>query len=208
VALVAEARERGIDVSCETCAHYLALTEDDVERIGAIAKCAPPLRPQSEQDALWQHLANGTLQMVTSDHSPAPASMKSGTDFFKIWGGISGCQSLLSVLLTDGVTAHKLPLTTIANITSGYVAHRFRLPLTKGRLAPGADADLVLVNLAESYTLQPADLLYRHRHSPYIGKHFRGRVIQTLLRGRTIYKNGKVASEAGGRLVKPQNAKR
>ena len=79
VALVAEARARGVDVSCETCAHYLVLTEEDVEWLGAVAKCAPPLRPQAEQDALWGQIAAGTLPIVTSDHSPAPPEMKAGT---------------------------------------------------------------------------------------------------------------------------------
>src|SRR3989440_9524733 len=76
IVMVAEARARGIDVSCETCTHYLVLTEDDVEELGAVAKCAPPLRPQTEQDALWQQLFDGNIPMVTSDHSPAPADMK------------------------------------------------------------------------------------------------------------------------------------
>ncbi len=83
ISLVAEARVRGIDVSCETCTHYLVLTEEDVEELGAVAKCAPPLRPQTEQDALWQQLFAGNIPMVTSDHSPAPATMKTSPDFFK-----------------------------------------------------------------------------------------------------------------------------
>jgi allantoinase len=204
VALVAEARTRGVDVSCETCAHYLAFTEDDVERIGAVAKCAPPIRSQSEQDALWGYLVDGTLPMVTSDHSPAPASMKTGSDFFKIWGGISGCQSLLAVLLTDGAAARKLGLSTIAAVTAGYTARRFGLPATKGSIAPGADADLVLVDLSQSYILHADDLLYRHKHSPYVGKRFQGSVVRTMVRGRTVYRDGKIMGKAGGRLVIPE----
>ena len=77
VALVAAARARGVDVSCETCPHYLVLTEEDAEALGNVAKCAPPLRPREESEALWQALADGTLPMVASDHSPAPWAMKS-----------------------------------------------------------------------------------------------------------------------------------
>ncbi|MDZ4717130.1 MAG: allantoinase AllB, partial [Roseiflexaceae bacterium] len=102
IALVAEAQARGIDVSCETCPHYLILTDADVERIGALAKCAPPLRTAEHVDALWQHVHNGNVPMISSDHSPAPADMKIGENFFAIWGGISGCQSTLSLLLTEG----------------------------------------------------------------------------------------------------------
>ena len=76
VALVAEARARGVDVTCETCPHYLVLCDEDVERLGAVAKCAPPLRPGAERDALWAELVRGNISLVASDHSPAPPSMK------------------------------------------------------------------------------------------------------------------------------------
>ncbi|HNP72629.1 MAG TPA: amidohydrolase family protein, partial [Kouleothrix sp.] len=204
VALVAEARARGVDVSCETCAHYLALTDEDAERIGALAKCAPPLRGRDEQAALWQQLLDGTLPMVTSDHSPAPASMKTGDDFFKIWGGISGCQSLLAVLLTEGHARRRLPLATVAASTAGYVAQRFGLAPRKGRIAEGADADLALVDMRQRYRLDAADLQYRHRHSPYVGREFHGRVVRTLLRGATIFRDGRaVAAKPAGQLLTP-----
>jgi allantoinase len=202
VTLVAEAKAQGVNVSCETCPHYLALTDEDVERLGAVAKCAPPIRTRAERDALWAHLLDGKLTMVASDHSPAPASMKEGRDFFKIWGGISGCQSLLSVLLTDGYFGRKLPLTTIAHVTSAYVARRFGIA-GKGSMAVGADADFTLVDLGETWTLNPEDLFYRHRHSPYIARSFQGRVTRTLVRGRTVYLNGKIAAEPAGRMVRP-----
>ena len=203
VSLVAQARERGVDVSCETCPHYLVLTEDDVEGIGALAKCAPPVRSKQEQDELWAYLLDGALPMVTSDHSPAPASMKGGDDFFKIWGGISGCQSLLSLLLTEGYWERDLPLTTLARVTSAYVAQRFGVSPRKGRIEAGADADLVLLDLDGSSLLQANDLLYRHQHSPYVGRTLRGRVVRTLVRGTTVYLDGKIVSEPMGRLVVP-----
>jgi allantoinase len=203
VTLVAEARMRGVDVSCETCPHYLALTEDDVERLGAVAKCAPPVRSQEEQDALWAHLLNGSLPMVASDHSPAPASMKSDPNFFKVWGGISGCQSMLQLLLTDGYVQRKLPLTTIARVTAEYVAGRFGISASKGRIEVGADADLALVDLGSNAVLLAEDLLYRHQHSPYVGKTLHGRIVRTLVRGTTVYREGKIVSGPMGKLVKP-----
>ncbi len=101
VALAAEARAQGADVSIETCPHYLFFTEDDVERLGAVAKCAPPLRSSADQDALWTQLLAGIVDIVASDHSPAPPDMKSG-DFGRAWGGIAGVQSTLPVLLDRG----------------------------------------------------------------------------------------------------------
>ncbi len=99
VALVAAARERGVDVTCETCPHYLVLTEEDAEELGAVAKCAPPLRPRRDLESLWGPVFEGNVGFVASDHSPAPPEMRVGADFFRIWGGISGCQSLLNVML-------------------------------------------------------------------------------------------------------------
>ncbi|MEN9936486.1 MAG: hypothetical protein RLZZ387_3065 [Chloroflexota bacterium] len=205
VRLVAEARARGVDVSCETCPHYLALTEDDLEALGAVAKCAPPLRPAEEQAGLWLHLLDATLPMVASDHSPAPASMKTGDDFFRIWGGISGCQSTLAVLLTEGHARRGIPLETIAAVTAANVARRFGLP-AKGSLAPGADADLALVDVPHSAVLRAEDLRYRHQHSPYVGRELRGRVVRTIVRGVTVVREGQVVSGPVGRLVTPSGA--
>jgi len=202
VSMVLEAQQRGIDVSCETCAHYLFFTEEDVERIGALAKCAPPLRSASEQEALWQHIFASTLPIVTTDHSPAPASMKTDSNFFKVWGGISGCQSLLSTLLTVGWEQRKLALSSIAALTADNVAHRFGLAPTKGRIAIGADADLVLVDLSQRVELRTPDLYYRHQHSPYTGYTFRGKVIRTLVRGQTVFHNGTFSPTPVGRLLK------
>lgn len=204
VRLVAEARARGVDVSCETCPHYLTLTEDDVERIGALATCAPPLRPAAEQAALWELLAAGTLPMVASDHSPAPAAMKTGDDFFRIWGGISGCQHTLALLL-EGYHDGRIGLHRLADALAGFVARRFRLP-RKGALAPGYDADLALVDLRGTTAITTDTLLYRHRHSPYTGTRLRSRVVRTILRGQTVAQDGRPSGRAGGRLIVPDAA--
>jgi allantoinase len=202
VALVADARGRGVDVSCETCPHYLVLTEEDAEALGSVAKCAPPLRPPGESEALWRALADGTLPMVASDHSPAPWAMKSGDDTFAAWGGISGCQTMLALLLSEGHRTRGLGLDLVARATSGYVARRFRLP-GKGRLEPGADADLVLVNLTASTELTAEGLQYRHRHSPFVGRILGARVARTLVRGRTVFADGRIVGPPAGRLLIP-----
>ena len=227
VALVASAQSQGADVTCETCPHYLALTEDDVEKLGAIAKCAPPLRPKPAQDVLWRYVASGRVNFIGSDHSPSPPEMKTDKNFFKVWGGISGVQHTLPLLLTEFLarkevfdqTPHPNPLpvgrgegenpaamlSLIAKLTSFNVAERFNLPKTKGRIEIGADADFAVVDLKESFSVREKDLFYRHKQSPYIGRRLTGKVVQTILRGQTIYKNGKIVSEPIGRLVKPLN---
>lgn len=202
VALVADARARGVDVTCETCPHYLVLTEEDAEALGNVAKCAPPLRPREESEALWQALAGGTLPMVASDHSPAPWALKSADDAFAAWGGISGCQTLLTLLLSEGHLARGLELDLIARVTARYVARRFRLR-GKGRVEPGADADLVLVDLTASEALLAEDLHYRHPQSPFLGRTLGVRVARTLVRGRTVFADGRIVGSPAGRLVIP-----
>ena len=204
VARVANACAAGVDVSCETCPHYLVLSEADAEALGNVAKCAPPLRARSEREELWHALAGGTLPMVASDHSPAPWALKGGTDAFAAWGGISGCQTLLTLLLSEGHRARGLELDLIAQVTSRYVARRFRLP-GKGRVEPGADADLVLVDLTASDRLSAEDLQYRHRHSPFVGRTLSARVARTFVRGRTAFRDGRIVGPPAGRLLIPSS---
>jgi allantoinase len=201
VALAAEARVRGTDVSIETCPHYLFFTEEDVERLGAVAKCAPPLRISAERDALWSDIAGGRVDIVASDHSPAPPSMKSG-DFIAAWGGIAGVQSTLAVLLEKGCHERTLPLERVTALVAGEPARRFRIR-GKGSLERGMDADLALVDSQQRFTLSAADLHQRHPLTPYAGHSFRGAVRRTIRRGVTIFNDGRIAATSGGRLIRP-----
>jgi allantoinase len=201
VMAAAEAKARGVDVSIETCAHYLFFTDEDLEQLGAIAKCAPPLRDACQQDALWKTLLDGTIEIVASDHSPAPPDMKTGA-ITQAWGGIAGVQSTLAVLLEGGHFQRELPLERIAELTSTTPAQRFRIA-HKGGLAPGNDADVTLIDLRGSYTLEAGDLQQRHAISPYVGATFRGVVRRTLRRGETIFAEGAITARNGGALVRP-----
>jgi allantoinase len=191
VELVRAARARGVDATCETCPHYLTLTADDLERLGTRAKCAPPLRSAGEREALWDAMPD--VELVASDHSPCPPAMKEG-DFTSAWGGIAGCQSLLALLLDS----ERLDAARVAELTSAAPARRLRLD--KG-LRVGADADLVLVDPRERHAPELHD---RHRLSPFAGRPLRGRVIRTILRGATVFHDGRiVAREPLGRLLTP-----
>ena len=195
VSLVAEARAAGIDVTCETCPHYLLLTEDDMEQLGAVAKCAPPLRSADEQRQLRARLSD--ISTIGSDHSPSPPEMKQPDNFFDVWGGISGCQHLLPLLLGMDLSRDE-----IQRLTSATVAARFRIP-GKGEIAVGNDADFTLVDAEAEDVIAPESLHYRHRQSPYIGRTLRGRVRRTFLRGQTIFDDGRFAVRPMGRLVRP-----
>jgi allantoinase len=193
--LVAEARAAGADVTCETCPHYLALTAEDAERIGVLAKCAPPLRNGEERHGLRRAVRDGTIDYIASDHSPAPPRLKEG-DAFSAWGGISGCQTTARVLLAEGLTSRDL-----AFLCSVGPALRLRLP--GGRIEPGANADLLLLDPAPTAVLTADELEYRHPHSPFVGRALRGRVARTLLRGITVAVDGRSVGEPRGRFVRP-----
>jgi allantoinase len=206
VAIAAEAKARGVDVSIETCPHYLFFTDEDVERLGALAKCAPPIRDTKEQNNLWEEMMRGTVDIVASDHSPSSPDRKAG-EFWNAWGGIAGVQSTLSVLLDRAYHGRGLPLERIASLVAAEPARRFRIP-DRGAIAVGAIADLVLLDLAERFVLKHEDLLQRHPLSPYLGAAFRGVVKQTLRRGETIFAEGKASERGGGKLVRPQRENR
>jgi allantoinase len=201
VALAAEARAQGTDVSIETCPHYLFFTEEDVERLGAVAKCAPPLRDSGEQDALWAQLLAGLVDMVASDHSPAPPEMKSG-DFGRAWGGIAGVQSTLAVLLDRGHHCRQLSLERISSLVGAEPARRFQIQ-GKGAIAIGMDADLALVDIFRSVQLRPENLKQRHALSPYVGSIFRGCIERTIRRGETIFASGEIVARGGGKFIRP-----
>ena len=136
VARAAEARARGVDVSVETCPHYLFFTEEDLERIGVAAKCAPPLRDRRRARRLWAELLDGRVDMVASDHSPTDPSLKKDGDFRTSWGGIAGVQSTLAVLFERGLGGRRLRFERIASLIAANPAARFKIP-RKGALAAG-----------------------------------------------------------------------
>jgi allantoinase len=231
VDIVRRRREQGVDVTGETCPHYLLLNESDVESIGARAKCAPPIRAADRVRHLQFDVEGGYVDFIASDHSPAPDSMKRGDDAFAIWGGIAGVQSTLGTVLNlwerrnanaddrrarhvkvqAELAAVGLPLSDfatmslqqVAGLTSGNVAARFGTP-RKGRVERGFDADLTLVDLSQSYTLTREMLFDRHKLSPYVGRTFKGVVKRTIVRGHTVFRDGKLVDDGfRGRLVRP-----
>lgn len=202
VAKAAEGRARGVDVSVETCPHYLFFTEDDLDTIGVAVKCAPPLRHPDEHAMLWGEVLDGRVDFIASDHSPTDPSLKIAGDFRASWGGVAGVQSTLAVLLERGLDGRRLRFEHISALIAAHPAARFRIP-SKGALLVGNDADLLLLDPSGSYTLDAANLLQRHKMSPYVGFEFTGVVRRTMRRGETIFLDGKIVAESNGRFVRP-----
>jgi allantoinase len=187
VRAIHEARERGMDVTVETCPHYLAFTPATMVEKGAIAKCAPPMRDNEERERLWQAVREGRIDLIASDHSPCPTSMKEADNFFDAWGGIAGAQSSVAFFVGEGHVKRGIPLTEISRMISGEPAKRFGLYPAKGEIRLGSDADLILIDLNTTYVLQKEQLYHRHKHSPYIGEIFHCGIMAVYSRGRKVY---------------------
>lgn len=196
---ISAARARGVAVTSETCAHYLSFDETDLERLGPVAKCAPPLRAPREREEMWERVLAGAVDIITSDHSPCLWEEKTAgdADIFEAWGGISGVQSTLPALLTEGAAKRGLPLPDLVRMTAANPARLFGFYPQKGSLAAGADADLVLVDPDARFTLKADELQYRNPHSAYVGAQFIGSVIRTISRGLSVYEEGRIVGPSG-----------
>ena len=156
---------------------------------------------------MWTHVLAGRIDTLGSDHSPSPPEMKISEDFFAIWGGISGCQHAFPLALAEWdnrLGADRFP--RFAAMTASNVAVRFGIGRRKGRIAEGFDADIALVDLEGSVTIEPGQLFYRHAISPYIGSELRAIVKGTWVRGRSVYRDGSFLDQARGRLLTPDQS--
>lgn len=205
IALITAARAVGVDVTAETCPHYLLLNEKDAIKIGAPAKCAPPLRDEKRRLGLWAELRAGHIQTVGSDHSPAPPDMKASEDFFAIWGGIAGVQHGFELLFNECAKTAAKDLPVLAAVLARNVARRFRLDDRKGRLAVGLEADFSLLRLHEKeQPITAGELWTRHPISAYLGRTSRVRVTHTYVRGGAVWAEGRLTNRAhSGQFLKP-----
>ena len=194
IALITEARNQRVDVSAETCPHYLLLNDKDVERLGPLAKCAPPLRDEKRRKALWADLRAGDIQTIGSDHSPSRPEMKDSANMFAVWGGIAGVQHGAELLISECEKTAAQDLPVLAAVLARNVARRFRIDDRKGILATGHDADFSLIEFGKARTIQADDLWTRHRISAYVGERSRARITHTYLRGQPVYADGRLTN--------------
>ena len=203
VELARRARSDGVDVSLETCPHYLVFDEEELVRQGGEAKINPPLRPRTEVEALWRRLEAGEVDLVSSDHVGWPAARKCGDDVFALASGAPGVELILP-LMHDALVEHGLPLSLLVRLLCEAPARRFGLWPRKGGLVPGADADLVIFDPEASWIVDPVTLVSPAGWSPYAGRHLRGRVERTITRGQQVFDGETVTGELGrGMHVKP-----
>jgi allantoinase len=196
------ARARGVEITVETCPHYLTFSAEDIEDGATAFKCAPPIRERAERDRLWQALLDGDIDLIATDHSPAPPSMKSidEGDFLRAWGGIASLQIGLSAVWT-GAFDRGIPIESVAEWMCAAPARLAGLAGRKGTIAAGADADLAAFDPDLPFAVDAATLFHRHPVTPYAGMSLRGKVQTTLLRGAVIVRDGEVVGPASGRII-------
>jgi len=205
LATLHEARAAGLDVTVETCPHYLTFGAEDVEDGNTLYKCAPPIRERENRDRLWRGLHDGDIDLVASDHSPCPPSWKAldTGDFMQAWGGISGLQHgptwTWSVARTHGAD-----LSDLSRWWSMRPAQLAGVSDRTGTLEVGKQADVVVLDAHHVHTIRSESLHHRHKITPYLGRSIHGLVRATYVRGQLVYRHdAQFAALACGRVVRP-----
>ncbi len=204
LAAVRDAKEAGLLVTAETCPHYLLLTADEAEPLGAQAKMSPPLRETADRDALWRALADGLLDCVGSDHSAFVREEKEvGGNVFDAGFGVPGIGTMLPLLFDRGVHGGRLSVERLAEVMATAPARAIGIGHRKGALAVGMDADLLLFDPDAPFRIDAAAEGERAYYSLYEGWRGRGVVQATYLRGRLAFADGEVVAPPGsGRWIR------
>ena len=206
--LIRKAKAEGLDVYCETCPHYLFLSEEDVDRLGPFARCNPPLRSKESAEKLWEFVNDGTVDFIGSDHSPFLYEEKTRglNDIFKSACGFPGVDVRLPLML-DAVNNGKLTLERMVELLSENPAKCFGIYPQKGTIRIGADADFTIFSL-NGRTIVNKEKSYSHARDialPYDGRKLKGRITATIVRGKALMRDGVVDEnmKAYGKLVRP-----
>lgn len=194
------AREEGLPVTVETCAHYLHLEAEGIRDGATQCKCAPPIRSRENRDALWQGLKDGVIEMVVTDHSPCPRAMKKleQGDFKTAWGGIASLSVALPIMWTEA-QPRGFSLADMARWMAEKPASLAGCEAKKGALASEHDADFVVFDPEAEFIVTEDRLHQGQAVSPYIGEKLRGIVRRTYLRGQQVFCEGSFPGEPAGR---------
>jgi allantoinase len=200
--MIAQAKRDGLSLTVETCPHYLCLSAEEIAPKQTHFKCAPPIRQEENRARLWAGLREGIIDFVVSDHSPCTPQLKrlDTGDFHDAWGGISSLQLGLPNVWTEA-QARGFSLLDLTAWLAERPAQLAGIDDRKGAILPGREADFVIWDPEASFLLQPEDLRFKHRLSPYLGRQLQGRVLQTYLRGQLAFDHGTILGALGQSIL-------
>jgi dihydroorotase len=194
---LAEAKRRGVDITGETCPHYLLLSSADYARFAGIIRVNPPVREAHHQEPLWRALLDGTVDMIATDHAPHAPDEKTRNDIWSVDCGFPGVETQMPLMLTEGASG-RFSICDYVRWSAFNPARVWGLYPRKGAIAPGADADLAIVDLARAWTIDDAKIQSRSKISPWHGRPVRGLPIHTLVRGRFVMRDRRLIAQARG----------
>jgi len=196
---VRKAKRSGLRITTETCPHYLTFTRKDMKKQGPYLKMNPSLKGPKDVRALWKGLGDGTVDIVTSEHAPGTRAEKDvgWEDIWKAWGGVPAIETMLPVLLSEGVNKHRLTLQTLQRVCCESPARIFGQYPRKGVLRIGSDADLVMIDLKLKKKVRAANLHQKVGWTPYEGWTFRGWPVLTMRCGEVTYRDQDVIGKPG-----------
>ncbi|CAN5620084.1 allantoinase AllB [soil metagenome] len=208
IELIRKAKNDGLNITAETCPHYLFFSAEDIPDKDTRFKCTPPIRDKENQNMLWKGLNEGVLDMIVSDHSPCDPELKEmeSCNFEKAWGGISGLQFSLPVVWTEA-KKRGISLEKISELMSVNPAKLAGLDEIKGKIAKGFDADFVIFSPEKTFTVIENIIQHKHKITPYTGTEFYGLVEATLLNGVRVFDGGSFSAEKTGKELLRNNIK-
>jgi dihydroorotase-like cyclic amidohydrolase len=195
---VGKARYDGQIVYTETCPHYLALTDDIFEKLGPLAKCAPPIRKSADVEAMWAGIRNNLIDVVASDHAGYTVKKKQFDNIFESPFGIPGTETLFSLLSEEGVNKKRIDLSKLVRVLSENPAKIFGLYPKKGTLRVGSDADLMILDPKQTHVIEGRSQHGKSDFTLYEGWKCRGKPVLTIQRGKIVFKDGELHSKPGG----------
>ena len=192
-----EAKARGVDITGETCPHYLLFDEGAYETLGSIIRVNPPVREAHHQAALWEALKDGTIDMIATDHAPHDPEEKRRDDIWTADCGFPGVETQMQLMLTQ-VHNGRLTLEDYVRMAAGAPARAFGLFPRKGAIAVGADADIAFVDMERRHVIRAAELHSRGKITPFEGMETVGLPVHTMVRGRFVMKDRSLVVDTRG----------
>jgi dihydroorotase len=192
-----EAKARGVEVTGETCPHYLMLSADDYARFAGIIRVNPPVREKSNQDPLWAALLDGTVDMIATDHAPHTPEEKTRKDIWSVDCGFPGVETQMPAMLT-AVNAGRMSIWDYVRWSSFNPARQWGLYPRKGAIQVGSDADIAVVDIARTWTIDDAKTQSRSKISPWHGRAVTGLPLHTLVRGHFVMRDRTLMTDARG----------